>query len=125
MVAVIFRLLGAVEARVDASPVDLGPARQRCVLAALLVDANRLVSVDQLVGRVWADHPPYRARDTLYSYLSRLRHALPGGPPIERIAGGYVLRVPPDEVDLHYFRRLVTQARAAEDDKRAAALFEE
>jgi DNA-binding SARP family transcriptional activator len=73
---VVFGLLGDVEVRVDGQPVDVGHARQRCVLVVLLVEANRVVSVDQLVDRVWGDRAPQRARETLYNYLSRLRQAL-------------------------------------------------
>lgn len=123
-----FELLGSVESRVDGRIVDLGHARQRCVLAVLLVDANRVVSVDQLVERVWADRPPQRARNTLYGYLSRLRQALAPveGTDIVRRSAGYVLGVEATAVDLHRFRDLVAQARAAarnEQDERAAALF--
>ncbi|MFC4504897.1 MULTISPECIES: AfsR/SARP family transcriptional regulator [Streptomyces] len=126
--AVEFDVLGSVEARVDGRIVDLGHARQRCVLAVLLVDANRVVSVDQLVERVWADRPPQRARNTLYGYLSRLRQALAiaEGADIVRRSGGYVLDVEATAVDLHRFGDGVAQARAAalnEQDEQAAALF--
>jgi DNA-binding SARP family transcriptional activator len=75
-VGVELALLGGVEVRVDGRPVDVGHARQRCVLVVLAVEANRVVSVDALVERVWADRAPQRGQETLYSYLSRLRHAL-------------------------------------------------
>jgi DNA-binding SARP family transcriptional activator len=122
-----FRLLGVVEAHLDGEPVDLGPARQRCVLAALLVEANRPVSVDQLVDRVWDEHPPHRARDSVYSYLSRLRAVLAGVPDVSiaRRGAGYVLVVDEATVDLHRFRYLVAQARAADDDEQALALYEQ
>ncbi len=120
-----FRLLGTIEAHQDGRPVNLGPVRQRSVLAALLADANRMVPVDLLIDRVWAENPPLRARDTLYSYLSRLRGLLAGGGlQIERLGGGYLPRVDPDAVDLHRFRRLVAEAREAADDE-AAVLFEQ
>ena len=60
-----FRLLGDVEARVDGRRLEIGHARQRCVLAALLVDVNQPIPVDQLVDRVWSDRPPHSARNSL------------------------------------------------------------
>ncbi|MEV6442916.1 BTAD domain-containing putative transcriptional regulator [Amycolatopsis sp. NPDC051716] len=110
-----FRLLGTIEAEVDGRPVDLGHARQRCVLAALLVDVNQPVPVGRLADRVWADRPPDRARRSLASYVSRLRRRLAGAEDVD-IAygpGGYVLRVAVEAIDLHRFRTLVSEARAA------------
>ncbi|WP_199551716.1 BTAD domain-containing putative transcriptional regulator [Streptomyces sp. N35] len=119
-----FRLLGAVQAWTDAGPVELGPARQQTVLAALLVDANSAVSVEQLVDRVWGERPPPRATHTLYSYVSRLRRLLPDminrGP-----GGGYVLTADASRIDVHRFRRLLGQAGEADDEARAVALFQE
>jgi hypothetical protein len=75
-----FRLLGEVEVLHDERRVDVGHDRQRCVLATLLVEVNRPVTVDQLIDRVWADRPPYRARNALSAYMSRLRRQLAGVP---------------------------------------------
>jgi DNA-binding SARP family transcriptional activator/tetratricopeptide (TPR) repeat protein len=127
-VTVEFDLLGSVEARVDSRIIDLGHARQRCVLAVLLVDANRVVSVDQLVERVWADRHPQRVRNTLYGYLSRLRRALATseGVDIVRRSGGYVLDVEASAVDLHRFHDVAAGGRAGarkKQDEQAAALF--
>jgi len=121
-----FRVLGDVEARVDGQLLDMGHARQRCVLATLLVEANHAVSADQLIDRVWGERLPPRARNTLYSYLSRLRHALAAvdGVDLTRQSGGYVLKVDPMAVDLHRFHHLVTRARAAQSEDRALSLFE-
>ncbi|MET7337947.1 BTAD domain-containing putative transcriptional regulator [Nonomuraea sp. NPDC005650] len=115
-----FGILGEVGAWVDGRPIDLGPARQRCVLAALLVDANRPVSLDRLTDRVWGDTPPQRAAGTLHSYLSRLRAVIPAE--IHRGAAGYLLRVREEAVDLHRFRALLARARAS-DDREAARLY--
>ncbi|WP_461010321.1 AfsR/SARP family transcriptional regulator [Streptomyces capparidis] len=122
-----FVLLGTVEARVGGHPVDLGHARQRCTLAALLVDAGLPLPADLLVDRVWGDRAPQRARGTLYSYLSRLRTALApaDGVTIARRSGGYVLTVERDAVDLHRFRDLTARARAADGDERAHELYEQ
>ncbi|MFD7660518.1 winged helix-turn-helix domain-containing protein [Actinosynnema sp. NPDC059797] len=48
------------------------------MLAALAVDAGRVVPVDRLVERVWGAEAAPRARATLHGYISRLRHALAG-----------------------------------------------
>ncbi|MDN5859312.1 MAG: winged helix-turn-helix domain-containing protein [Pseudonocardia sp.] len=121
-----FRLLGEVDAQINGHAVDLGHARQRSVLAALLIDVNRTVSVDQLVDRVWADRPPYRARNALSAYLSRLRQRLDGTDVrIARAAGGYTLATDPLSIDLHRFRRLVGHARAAGSAAEAYALYEQ
>ena len=124
---VVLGLLGVVEFRVDGRVVDVGHARQRCVLAVLAVESNRVVSVDALVARVWGDRAPQRARETLYNYLSRLRRALDpfSGVSLTRQPGGYVLTVDPMVVDVHRFHHLVAQARAADDQDQALVLFEQ
>lgn len=121
-----FGLLGELEIRLDGRLVRAGHTRQRCVLAVLAAEANLKVSVGQLIERVWGDQAPDRARDTLYNYLSRLRHVLGPLPDVElqRRAGGYALTVDPMAVDMHQFHHLVTQARATNDDVQALAVFE-
>ncbi|MEV6814162.1 BTAD domain-containing putative transcriptional regulator, partial [Micromonospora sp. NPDC051296] len=122
-----FRLLGDVAALIDGDPVDLGHVRQRCVLAVLLVEANKVVHIDQLIERVWVDRPPQRAQGSLYSYLSRLRRCLSGAEDvgIVRQRGGYLLTVDPMAVDLHRFHELVSRARRACDDDHALRQFDE
>jgi DNA-binding SARP family transcriptional activator/tetratricopeptide (TPR) repeat protein len=118
MVALEFRLLGEVAVLHRGRAVDLGHARQRCVLAVLLVDAGRVVPVDVLLDRVWADSQPRRARNALSGYVSRLRQvlAVSDEAKISRVEGGYRLAVDLQSVDLHRFRGLVAQARAAITD---------
>ncbi|MER5430133.1 BTAD domain-containing putative transcriptional regulator [Streptomyces sp. NPDC002588] len=123
-----FGVLGSVEAGIDGRPVALGHTRQRGVLAVLLVDVGHPVTTDQLIYRVWGDRPPRQARTTLRGYLSRLRQALAttGEAVIARQPGGYALTTAGTvTVDMHSFRRLAEQARAADDDTLAAALFEQ
>jgi predicted ATPase/DNA-binding SARP family transcriptional activator len=120
-----FRLLGEVEAHVDGRRLDIGHARQRCVLAALLVDVNRPVSVDQLIHRVWSDNPPHRARNALAGYLSRLRALVAGDGRVQITRGpsGYTMVADEAAVDMHAFRRLATRARACTDDTEAVVLY--
>ncbi|QNP76124.1 tetratricopeptide repeat protein [Streptomyces roseirectus] len=117
-----FLLLGTVESRsADGTAVDLGPAKQRTVLAALLVDAGRWVTVETLIDRVWGEDPPAQVRPSLYAYVARIRRLLastaedaPARPHLRRGTGGYLLDVPLDHVDVHRFRHLVEQARRAD-----------
>ncbi|WP_308203918.1 AfsR/SARP family transcriptional regulator [Goodfellowiella coeruleoviolacea] len=122
-----FGVLGPVEARLDGQDIDLGHARQRCVLAILLVDANQTLSLDQLADRVWGERQPDRASGTLRSYLSRLRTALSvtTGCALVRRSGGYALLIDEDAIDLHRFRRLLAEARSSASDEHAAGLFAE
>ncbi|MGW7533277.1 BTAD domain-containing putative transcriptional regulator [Amycolatopsis sp. NPDC054798] len=121
-----FRVLGEVGAIADGEVLAVGHARQRLVLAALLLDAGRAVPADQLVNRVWGEHPPSRVANALQTYIARLRRVLqPHGGGIERRSGGYALPLPdPDALDLHQFIRLVGEARATADDGEAAALYQ-
>jgi DNA-binding SARP family transcriptional activator/tetratricopeptide (TPR) repeat protein len=121
-----YRLLGPVEVWVDGQPVDAGQPRQRAVLAALLVDAGRVVPIETLITRVWGQVVPEHARATLRTHLSRIRRLLEpaeerGAPaPLSRVPGGYLLRVEPDQIDVHLFRRLVGAAGSPVQSLRAA-----
>ncbi|MCF4121976.1 tetratricopeptide repeat protein [Antribacter sp. KLBMP9083] len=121
-----FQLLGHVSAESERGQVRLGSARQRTVLAALLVELGVPVSLELLIDKVWGATPPRSARQTLHSYLSRLRSVLDdeGGPALDHRSGGYVLDADESAVDLHRFRALVARARRA-DDADAAALWQD
>ncbi|MFF3951541.1 BTAD domain-containing putative transcriptional regulator [Streptomyces sp. NPDC001902] len=125
------RLLGPVHAYVADEEIDLGRPRQRCVLAVLLMEANRVVPIEALIDRVWGENPPASVRNVLYGYIARLRSALrqadasSAGVHLTRSSGGYTLRTPAERVDLHRFRELVSRARVREgiDDDETARLL--
>jgi predicted ATPase/DNA-binding SARP family transcriptional activator len=125
-VAVEFRLLGDVEARLDGRRLEIGHVRQRCVLVALLVDVNHPVPTDQLIDRVWADEPPHKGRNALAAYVSRLRQLFAEAEDVQivREPGGYKLAAEAMSIDLHRFHHLVSQARATVDAVEAAATFD-
>lgn len=122
-----YRLLGPLEVVDDGRPLPLGGLKQRTVLAALLLQAGEVVSVDRLVAAVWGDTPAAGATSTLQVYVSALRRLLEPEKGAHRVLvgrrPGYVLVVDPDEVDALRFRRLLAAARAelAADRYEAAA----
>lgn len=122
-----FRLLGEVEVHVDGVRLDIGHARQCCVLACLVVDVNRPVPVDVLIDRVWAHDPPHRARNAAAAYVSRLRQSLAPvtGVTISRGAVGYQLNADAESVDVHAFRALASRARAQPDPNAASETFDD
>jgi DNA-binding SARP family transcriptional activator len=112
-----FQMLGPVELKAHDGRVDLGPLKQRTVLAALLFDAGRPVTQELLISRVWDGCPPAEVRNTLYTYVARLRRILASVPGAEgarlvRRSGGYLLDVDPATVDAHRFTRLAADTRA-------------
>jgi DNA-binding SARP family transcriptional activator/Tfp pilus assembly protein PilF len=115
-----FAVLGAVEARLGGQSVQLGHARQQCVLVALLVDVNKIVPTERLADRVWGEQLPRQAANALHGYLSRLRKLLADAGiedvGITRQRGGYMLAADSLAVDLQQFRALLGQARASGDD---------
>src|SRR5688500_15225096 len=127
------QLLGPVALRVAGRAVDLGPAKQRTVLAALLVDADQPLPTGTLIDRVWGDHPPVSVRSALYSYVARLRRVLRTAAHgderplrLDYVPGGYRLALAWHDVHLHRFRRVVEAARDGDhdDEQRAAMLAE-
>jgi DNA-binding SARP family transcriptional activator/Tfp pilus assembly protein PilF len=114
------RLLGPVEVRANHLAVGYGRPQQGVALAVLAEHAGRPVPVEALVRCVWGDRPPSGAVRLLNTHITRIRRmfeqacAAAGDAVIEvsRRAGGYVLQVEPERVDLHRFRRLVTRAEA-------------
>ncbi|GII96139.1 BTAD domain-containing putative transcriptional regulator [Sinosporangium siamense] len=111
-----FKLLGPIEALHDGLHLPVGPAKLRVLLASLLVDANRVVTVETLVDRLWGEDPPGGARNTLKNYILRLRRLLGGTgahPPLLTRAHGYSIELCPAALDLHRFDTQVERARAA------------
>ncbi len=115
-----FRLLGPLEAINGDAPVVLGGPKQRALLARLLLDANRTVSVDRLVDDLWGEDVPGTAVKMVQIYVSQLRKALPDAVPLHTRAPGYAIEVEPDHLDIERFRRLREEARASLDAADAA-----
>ncbi len=107
-----FQLLGPLSATVGGEPLELGGPKRRALLAALLLEANHVVSRDRLVDALWGEEPPDTARNTIQVYVSQLRKLLPDGM-LETAPPGYRLAVDPETVDLFEFDRLSKEGQAA------------
>ena len=107
-----FRLLGPLEVTLSGNPVKIDGARQRKLLTILLLNANRVVPVDQLVGELWHD-PPQTVRQQIHNAIGSLRRKLADDAEDVRVTRtdiGYRLEVAEDAIDLHVFQ---SRARAA------------
>ncbi|MEU4445168.1 BTAD domain-containing putative transcriptional regulator [Actinosynnema sp. NPDC050801] len=108
-----FGVLGPVEVLDGGERLATGSARERFVLATLLLGADRLVTADALVDALWPD-PPSSARAQLHNMISNLRRRLhASGELIASRPGGYQLSLGPHGFDLAEFRALVNRGRRA------------
>ncbi len=107
-----FRILGPLEAEEDGRLLALGGAKQRALLALLLLHANEVVPRDRLIDELWGERPPETAATALQGYVSGLRKTL-GSERIVTRAPGYLLSIEPDALDVGRFERLAHDGRAA------------
>lgn len=123
-----FRVLGTLEATRAGCAVDLGPFRQRALLALLLTSPNVVFSTDQILDGLWGEEGGADKQTSLWVYVSGLRTALEPnrakrseGTMLLTRAHGYVLQVEPEQVDAGRFERLVAEGRALADVDPGAA----
>ncbi len=115
-----FRMLGPLEVLSGEQSLPLGGVKQRATLGYLLLQANQVVPTSQLLSALWStDNAPATARKILQNAVWGLRgmlseHGSAAGAAGELVtrAPGYMIRVDPDRVDLHLFRRRVSEGRA-------------
>ncbi len=101
-----FRLLGELDVLVDGSPAAVGGAKQRALLALLLLERGHAVSTDRLIDAIWSGRPPETAQKSIQVYVSGLRKQL-GQNRIVTRERGYELVVGPGETDVERFDELV------------------
>ncbi|HEU4426091.1 MAG TPA: BTAD domain-containing putative transcriptional regulator [Pilimelia sp.] len=94
----------------------LSPIRapqQRVVLAMLLAEAGRVVSIDRLIDEIWADRPPRAAVGTVQGYVMRLRRMLGGDGTVALVTRGhgYEMQIGDDDLDATVYERLAESGR--------------
>lgn len=120
-----FEVLGLLRVVRAGQEVDLGAAKQRAVLAVLLLERNTPVNRGQIIEAVWGDNVPSSAVNLVQTYVAGLRRALEPTrarrAPAElltSVGDGYLMRVEPGALDLDVFERqvlLANRMRAAGD----------
>ena len=106
-----FSVLGPLEITVGDQRVSLPTGRQRVLLAALLLHANEVVSLNFLYQALWGEHHPENPRSALATCMTRLRQRLNRisgdlSQSIETIPAGYYrFHVATEALDLLRFRR--------------------
>jgi DNA-binding SARP family transcriptional activator/Tfp pilus assembly protein PilF len=113
-----FCLLGPLLVRQGGMVVAVPSGKQRALLAALLLNANRVVPLEELVDALWGPGPPVSARKTAQNYVKRLRRSLGvnGRSLISTQLGGYLIRLDPRDLDVARFESLLGAARLAARD---------
>ncbi len=127
-----FDILGSVRARRGDREVDLGPAKQRAVLAVLLLEANRPVPPARIVDAVWGVEPPGNGANVVQKYVAGLRrvlepHRSPRTPSrlLTLQPAGYQLAVEPGRLDADAFATQVLRAEVLLQSGRHADLLPE
>jgi DNA-binding SARP family transcriptional activator/tetratricopeptide (TPR) repeat protein len=117
-VSLDIRLLGPVEVWDDGRRIELGPRKQRLVLAVLGLEVGMPVDMARLVDLAWPDSPPRTASHAIQVCVSGLRSALRGvaGADIRLHGSGYSLAADPTTIDVCRFRSLLARARGRADD---------
>jgi DNA-binding SARP family transcriptional activator len=117
-----FSLLGPLAVASEDGVLDLGAPKHRALLALLLLEPGRVVSVDRLIDQLWHGSPPAAATSTLQAYVSNLRRVLEpnrtAGAPARVLVTrppGYVLDIVPEQVDAARFERNIVSAMEARE----------
>ena len=120
-----FRVLGSLEVRRGGELVNIGSPNERKILAALLVDANAVVSTSRLIELLWGDESPDSDRNALQTYVARLRRRLRSSQlaaPIVTRPPGYAIELNVRQLDALEFCERVDEAQTHWHDDPAAAI---
>ncbi|MFD8736343.1 BTAD domain-containing putative transcriptional regulator [Streptomyces sp. NPDC059618] len=96
---------------------SIGSRKTRALLAALLLEPGRVVSVDALKDALWGGAPPASAQASLQNHVTRLRRLLDDPERLRAVPPGYVLRVAEGELDVRVFEGHAALARDAHAER--------
>ena len=113
-----YGILGSLEATRAGTQLQLGGAKQRTVLALLLLNANRVVTSDDLIEALWSQKAPGKPQTAIQGYVSELRRILDPERPFDVLvteSAGYRLPVAEEAFDLFRLEALLKSGRDALD----------
>jgi DNA-binding SARP family transcriptional activator len=116
-----YRILGPLQVLDAGNAIPVPGARERAVLAFLLLHARQVVPTDRLIDELWGEEPLESARKSLQVRVAGLRKVL-GSECISTHSSGYAVHVDPDQLDLDRFQRLLAASDMA-DPAAAAGLL--
>lgn len=114
----IFRTLGPLSVRAGEHWHTPAGSLQRSLLGVLLARTNQPVPPDTLAEELWGA-PHESTSQRLQVHVHRLRRTLDDPDRVRLEAGGYLLRIEPEELDSEVFDALARQALADSTDPAA------
>jgi predicted ATPase/DNA-binding SARP family transcriptional activator len=121
------RVLGPLEVLRDGEPVRIPGAKERALLALLVIHRGQVVSTDQLIDQLWGEDLPDNPANALQAVVSRLRRVLDGDRVIVTRKPGYALQLQAGAIDAARFEDFIRRGtRLGRDDPgRASELLTE
>jgi DNA-binding SARP family transcriptional activator/predicted transcriptional regulator len=121
------RVLGPLDVTSGTHNVTPTAPKLREILALLVVQNGRTVTISDLIDEIWGQTPPVTAQSTLQTYIYKLRKSLEGkglgdGSVVVTRPNGYTLQVPDGDIDVHRFEQAVRDGRKALADSPDKAL---
>lgn len=123
-------VLGPVQVHCRGEVLSLRSVKQQLLLAVLLVERGGVVSAERLIDVLWGERPPPSARNSLQTYVARLRRVLTdddvsGSDRLATRGPGYALDVTPEQIDSERFARLVSDAKECAQPAETARMLDE
>ncbi|HEX3961274.1 MAG TPA: BTAD domain-containing putative transcriptional regulator [Trebonia sp.] len=113
-----FKVLGPLEIIESSQNIAPTALKPRQVIALLTLRQNSVVRTSELIDELWEDNPPVSAMTTLQTYIYKLRKTFlkyGAGEALQTKPAGYMLNIPYENVDLHWFEKAIKEGRAKLD----------
>ncbi len=110
-----FGILGPLQIEISGRPVEIKGSGQRALLARLLLDANRVVSMDGLLVDLWSVAPRSGVKALQQRVVELRRDLEQAGADrlVHTREQGYALEIDQQSLDLHRFESLLAEGNAS------------